>query len=166
MLTLFDMDKDMIRAWRKEFKGVENVQILRCPLKTIKNEYMVIPGNSFGVVYNELDLAVRAYYGVKIQDRIQYKIAVWHHGKLNVGKSEVTRVEDGTNKPCLVYMPIMESPINPPEAIDIFYAFYHLLDKFKGDDIACCGLWVKTSRASKEDCAKMMRKVYDEVYGK
>lgn len=160
-ITLFDTDKDMINAWRKEFKDVDDVKILRCSFKKIKNEYMVIPGNSCGIMYTELDLAVRAYYGIKMIDKIQYKIATWDHGKLDIGDSEVAYVEDGTDKPCLVYMPIMSSPINAPDTINIFYAFYNLLDKFKGDDIACCGLWVKTSRFNKKDCARIMRKAYD-----
>lgn len=166
MLTLFDTDKDMIKAWRKEFKDVENVQILKCSLKKIKSEYMVVPGNSCGVIYSELDLAIRAYYGIGMIDRMQYKIATWHHGRLSIGDSIVTIVEDGTDKPCLVYAPVMSSPNNAPDAIDIFYAFYNILDKFKQDDIACCGFWIKTSRFSKEVCAKMMRKAYDGVYGK
>lgn len=163
-IILFDIDSNIVEAWRKEFDGVEGVQILHAPFEEIESEYVVTAGNSFGWMTGGIDLAVRNYYGVEVQDAIQQQIIFYYRGEMPVGKALVVKTRD-EKKPNLIYMPTMRYP-GKIEPIDVFYVFYKLLDNFKEKEIACCGLGTLTGGVSAEDCAKAMRKAYREVYGK
>ena len=160
MITLYDVNKDLCNEWEEEFKDIDSIEIVNKPFKDIEATHIVTAGNSFGWMTGGIDLAVRDYYGVEIQDAIQSEIIGRYNGELPIGKIIVVYTDD-TFKPNLVYIPTMRIP-QRIKSIDVFYCFYNLLGEFGlYGDLAVCGLGTGTGEVSAKECAYMMRKAYD-----
>ena len=155
-LVLFDINKELCDEWNKLFKDEKNVKIINTSFKELQYEYVVTAGNSYGWMTGGIDLAVRNYYGIEIQDIIQNIIIGGFSGQLPVGESILINTYD-KNKKNLIYAPTMRYPMKI-KAIDIYYVFYKLLIKY--DNFACCGLGTATGGLSNKECAKIMYKAY------
>lgn len=159
-MILFDINEEMVAAWRKYFKNEDNIQIRQCSVNDIYNEYdcniaIVTAGNSYGIMTGGIDLAVRKLYGYDIQDEIQDIILA--HGPIAVGES--VKIHRHIGYPDLIYAPTM---ITPQEITsdDVFYVFLKLLRKY-GDNIAICGLGTGCGRIPYNECAEAMAKAYE-----
>ncbi len=161
-IILFDINKKLYEEWKKEFKDYTEVKIKNCNFNELESEYVVTAGNSFGWMTGGMDLAVRNYYGIKIQDEIQRIIISQFQGELPVGESIVIDTLD-LKKRYLIYAPTMRFPeiIKP---IDVFYVFANLLLKY--NNFACCGLGALTGGISEKECAKQMKLAYEYVLNK
>lgn len=166
-LILYDINKDLIEAWKKEFKDLPNVEVLNIEFKDLQADYVVTAGNSLGVMTGGIDLAVREYYGQRIQDIIQNVMLFNRVSKLKIGYGYLLQTGDKL-KPRLVYLPTMEYPekIYPEQVYFIFASLlrqYDYLDDSR--TFAVCGLGTCTGGIDPKDCAKMMRRAYDIIFG-
>lgn len=157
-LILYDINKELCKEWEILFKDIPNVKIKNCSFEKLECEYVVTAGNSFGWMTGGIDLAVRNYYGVGIQDIIQRDIIRMVGSILPVGEHILIKTNDKL-KPNLIYVPTMLYPrvIQP---IDIYYVFYKLLSYY--DSFACCGLGTATGGLTAKQCAETMYKVYTD----
>lgn len=157
-ITLYDINKKLCSEWEKEFAECSNVEVKNCDFKKLECEYVVTAGNSYGWMTGGIDLAVRNYYGQKIQDEIQEVILEKEGRYLQVGES-ITIYTGDKKKPNLIYVPTMEIPKQITK-IDVFYVFAKLLEKYNNINFACCGLGTGTGGISEEECAKQMKLAY------
>ena len=72
-LILVDLPPQLIRAWKKHFKGLPNVVIRRQMFQAVKEPWdcMVSPANSFGLMDGGIDAAITKYFGVQLMNRVQ-----------------------------------------------------------------------------------------------
>lgn len=158
-IVLYDKNESLCNEWKKQFKNYPNVEIRKCNFEELEYERVVTAGNSFGWMTGGIDLAVRNYYGIQLQDEIQKIILSEFQHELPVGESIIIDTFD-LKKRYLIYVPTMRYPMKISE-IDVFYVFAKLLEKY--DDFACCGLGTGTGGISEEECAKQMRMAYEYV---
>lgn len=167
-LVLFDINKELCDAWKKYFNNCDDVEIKNCSFEELTDiNYMVTAGNSYGWMTGGIDLAVRNYFGIELQDRIQECIIYHYNGMLPIGDFIIADT-NRKNIKNIIYAPTMRIPsrIYP---IDVYYVFYNILECFiyekAGSDdtltLACCGLGTLTGRISPEECAKAMKDVYN-----
>lgn len=160
-IILYDINKDLCKAWEKYFKNISNVKIINCSFEELKSEYVVTAGNSYGWMTGGIDLVVRNYYKQEIQDIIQQEILKSPGRYLPVGYNVVINTGDDL-KPNLIYAPTMDVP-KQIDALDVFYIFSRLLVEFKS--FACCGLGTGMGKVSVDDCASAMYNAYCYIRG-
>ena len=160
-ITFFSTDKALCDSWKKEFASMDNISIANCHLDNLtSHDYLVTAGNSYGIMNGGIDLAIRDYFGVEIQDRVQWGIASLFGGCLPVGES--IRVEtDTTVFPNLIYIPTMITP----QPISVFSMYSILYNAFRGmfdvdGSVACCGLGCGTGSVPPDVAAKVFRETY------
>ena len=160
-ILLYDKNKRLCEAWKKEFKNDKNVKVQNCEFKDLKYERVVTAGNSYGIMNGGIDLAVREYYGINIQDSLQWAIRSNSKldGYLPVGGIIEIKTSD-CKKPKLIYAPTMRIP-QKIDKVDVFYVFVKLLNRY--NNFACCGLGTGTGEISEKECAKQMKLAYDYV---
>ena len=167
-IILYDINEEMVIEWEEAFKGTD-VEVKNESFANMRATYIVTAGNSYGHMSGGIDLAVRNYFGFRIQDAVQWQIIEQFGGKLPVGNYTIVDTHDET-KPYLVYAPTMEKP----QMIDSTDVFYVACKLFKlanqicniGDTFAICGLGTSCGGIRPQICAEMMRKAYDHVNGK
>lgn len=159
-IILFDINKKLCEEWEKQFKDYPDVEIKHCSFEDLESEYVVTAGNSFGWMTGGIDLAVRDYYGIDVQDSVQQVIISQFQGELPVGESIVIDTLDWSKK-YLIYAPTMRFP-RQIDKVDVFYVFVKLLQRY--DNFACCGLGTATGGISEKDCARQMKLAYDYVH--
>lgn len=158
-IVLFDVNLKLCEEWKKQFKDYPEVKIKNCSFEELEFDRVVTAGNSFGWMTGGIDLTVRNYYGMQIQDVIQQYIIFSSNGELPVGESLEIQTSD-TKKPILIYAPTMRFP-STIDKTDIFFVFAKLLKKY--NTFACCGLGTLTGGVSEEECAKQMRLAYEYI---
>lgn len=164
-VILYDINKELCDLWQKVFSDVENVEIKNIDFEHLECQTVVTAGNSYGWMTGGLDLAVRNYYGIEIQDQIQKYIINHCNGELPVGEMFVIKTGD-VKKPQLMYTPTMRMPKKIFE-IDVFYLFSKILLATNNydeiEEIAICGLGTLTGGITPEQCAEQMRLAYEYV---
>lgn len=160
-LILYDINKKLCEQWKFQFKKYPDVKIVNCNFKDLKADYAVTAGNSYGWMTGGVDLAVREYYGQEIQDTIQSIIFTLPGRYLPIGQSICIETKDKL-KPYLIYAPTMSLP-SQISGLEVFYVFAKLLQIYKFQTIACCGLGTLTGGITEEECAKQMRLAYEHV---
>lgn len=135
-IILFDINPNMCEAWSKEFAECEDVEIKNIDFQELECNQVVAAGNSYGWMTGGLDLVIRNYYGIELQDIIQGVIINHYNGFLPVGDS--FRVEtDDEKKPYVIYTPTMPFPPYQTDALEVFVSFLKILCRFGGDRRYC-----------------------------
>ena len=165
-IIFYDINKNMCLAWEKQFKDIEEVEVKNISFKDIKATYVVTAGNSYGIMTGGLDLAVRNYFGYKIQDIIQEVLFFRYRHKLEVGDNIVVKTND-IDKQYLVYAATMEIPSRINKEV-IYDVTYNILKScyLKEGNIAICGLGVGTGHVPYEDAALENYKAYTKYLKK
>src|SRR3990172_3177140 len=109
-ITLVDVSKPLVDAWREEWSGLENVVIRQCSIFDNACDAIVSPANSFGFMNGGLDLFLSEYLGWHVQDRVQEKIQNEFDGELLVGQSLIVPT-DNEKFPYLISAPTMRVPL-------------------------------------------------------
>ncbi|GAA0728481.1 hypothetical protein GCM10009430_37690 [Aquimarina litoralis] len=67
-ITLIDLQKELCDEWKKSFKEFPEVQIVNGKFELVREfDCLVSPANSFGLMDGGIDLAIRNYFGMKLQ---------------------------------------------------------------------------------------------------
>ena len=69
-IILYDIDIELCKEWKKQLINNKNIKIENTTFNDLKSDYIIIPGNSFGIMDNGIGYVVRDYYGQNIQDKI------------------------------------------------------------------------------------------------
>lgn len=162
-IILYDIDIELCKEWEKIFKNNKNIEIKNTTFNDLEADYVITSGNSYGWMTSGINLAVRDYYGQKIQDYLQAHIISDYNGFLPVGDNILINTDDD-KKRNLIYAPIMIMPTHISLS-DVLYVFLRILEDYGneiGDNtLACCGLGTSTGGISSYDCARMMKRAYD-----
>lgn len=168
-------------AWKKEFRGVADVQIHRGSIFDVAADALVSPANSYGFMDGGIDALYSAAFGWDLQLRLRRAILDRHHGELLVGSAEV--VATGNDKhPYLIAAPTMRVPmvldrdtINPFLAtratlLLVRYGTFQL-ESLPGANvrdhvqtIAFPGMGTGVGQVSAALCARQMRAAFDQVH--
>lgn len=143
-IILFDTEIKMCDAWKTYFDNNPEVDIFNTSFENIEATYTVTAGNSYGIMTGGIDLAVRNYYGYRIQDLIQEKLFFIDKHKLNPGSMLIVKTNDAS-KPNLVYVSTMETP-RKINSLVIYNSVFNILKNCyeKDGNIAICGLGTST----------------------
>lgn len=110
-LILVDPNSELCQAWEKAFRGVEKVEIRNEIFENIADfDCMVSAANSFGLMDGGVDLAIRNFFGIQLEEAVQQYILDNYHGEQPVGTSFI--IETGNPKhPFLAHTPTMRVPM-------------------------------------------------------
>ena len=108
-IKLFDINPLMCNEWKYVFDDIKEVEIINDEFKNIKSDCIVTAGNVWGLMTGGIDLAVRDYFGIEIQDAIQELIFFYCKEPLKIGDVLVLPTYD-KDKPYLAYAPTMYYP--------------------------------------------------------
>lgn len=122
IFELRDIDADVVSAWARYFKGIENVRISHGDIFDISADAIVSPANSFGYMDGGIDLVYLRRFGWELQTRLQTHLRDEHDGELPVGQATILETLD-TTIPYLVSAPTMRVPTNVSNTINAYLAF-------------------------------------------
>ena len=129
---------------------------------------LVSPTNSFGLMDGGIDLAIRNYFGMKIQYNTQKLIQKEFYGEQPIGTSIIVLTENEYH-PFLAHTPTMRVPTNISQTENVYYAFFAMLvavanyNKNKPGQIKkvlCPGLGTATGRMTPQESARQMAIAY------
>jgi len=120
---LFDINPEMIDAWKEFFSEIENVTIIKEDVSKISCDALVSPANSFGFMDGGIDYAISMKLGWGLQFKLQKIIRNLPEGELLVGKALVLETEN-KDIPYLISAPTMRVPMsyNIPSSINAYLA--------------------------------------------
>lgn len=122
VFELRDIAIDVVRAWQKYFKGIDNVRISQGDIFDVTADAIVSPANSFGYMDGGIDLVYLRRFGWDLQTRLQTHIKDDHDGDLPVGQATIIETFD-VSIPYLVSAPTMRIPMNVSGTINAYLAF-------------------------------------------
>jgi O-acetyl-ADP-ribose deacetylase (regulator of RNase III) len=95
--------------------------------KSIDYDCIVSPANSFGIMDGGLDLALRNYFGMQLQDNVQNFILDYFDGEQPVGTLFIVQTYYQKH-PYLAHTPTMRVPMKITNNDDIYRAMYAMLN--------------------------------------
>lgn len=168
-LTLVDVQKELCLEWEKCFKDFPNVDVINGKFERVKSfDCLVSPANSFGLMDGGIDLAIRNYFGMKIQYNVQKRIQKEFYGEQPVGTSIIVFTED-EHHPFLAHTPTMRVPSDISGTDNVYNAFFSMLravtnynktNKIRIQNVLCPGMGTATGRVSPKEAARQMSIAY------
>ena len=168
-LTLFDRDLTKVQTLRTILNDSTFIRTTCSELRDLPtHDYLVSPGNSYGIMDGGFDLAVRNLFGQSIQDNLQWYIASKLHGRLPVGDIAFISTNREQFKQ-MIYIPTMEIPQKIYEE-DIYLIFVKLFRVLKTINtefshlttVACPLLGCGAGGIPVDVTAKIIKKVTDD----
>jgi len=173
-LTLIDPQEGLCQEWKKSFASYPEVEIRHGYFEQVKSyDCMVSPANSFGLMDGGVDLAIRNYFGLKIQYFVQRIIQRDYYGEQPVGTSFIVFTEHEEH-PFLAHTPTMRVPMSIAGTDNVYNAFFAMLravaNHNKQDDIArinkvlCPGFGTYTGNVAFAEAARQMALAYKHFH--
>jgi O-acetyl-ADP-ribose deacetylase (regulator of RNase III) len=170
-LILFDNNEELIKYWQADFKQ-DNITIHHMDFwnlsQLIDYDCVVSPANSFGIMDGGIDLSLRNYFGMQLQDKVKDYIFDNFNGEQPVGTSFI--IETNYQKhPFVAHTPIMRVPMKINNTDDIYRAMYAMLNAVNNHNkthvdiiksVACCGLGASTGKVNPYYVSGMMSTAY------
>lgn len=176
-LHLRDISASLVDAWKREFAGVNDVEISRGdifsmregPLSNdapidVKADAVVSPANSFGFMDGGIDAVYTYVLGPQVQARAQEAIRRDFGGELPVGCALVVST-DRRELPWCVIAPTMRVPEPVPDSVNAYLSLRAglIAARRKGiETLLCPGLASSVGRMPPERCARQMRSAWDD----
>lgn len=111
-IYLLSNDFDMCCAWRTEFSGVKNVEIVCGDFLNFMQKYkvdcVVSPANGYGLMDGGYDQAITDWFGAGLQEKVQRYIVDRLYGEQPVGTSII--FDTGIDGVKLIHTPTMRYP--------------------------------------------------------
>ena len=139
-----------------KFRFGEEAQFTLGKFEDVKKyDAVIAPGNSFGIMDGGLDLALREFFGRRVQTAVQKEIFDKHYGEQPVGTALI--VPTGNKKhPWLVHAPTMSIPQIIATTHNVYFAMLaalHAVETFnsvypssKIKTLLCPGLGTATGK--------------------
>ena len=164
-LTLIDPQKELCNEWENYFKECPEVKIINGKFEHVKEfDCLVSPANSFGLMDGGIDLAIRNYFGMKIQYKVQKKIQKEFYGEQPIGTSIIVFTENEYH-PFLAHTPTMRVPTDISKSDNVYNAFFAMLtavanynkhNKVRIEKILCPGMGTATGKMEVKEAARQM----------
>ena len=168
-ITLIDLQKDLCNAWKKSFEEFPEVQIINGKFELVREfDCLVSPANSFGLMDGGIDLAIRNYFGMKIQYNVQRRIQKEFYGEQPIGTSIIVFTENEYH-PFLAHTPTMRVPTDISKTDNVYNAFFAMLtsvanynknNKVRIEKVLCPGMGTATGRMMPKEAARQMSVAY------
>lgn len=168
-ITLVDPKRELCLEWKKSFEGFSHVKIVHGKFESIKEyDCLVSPANSFGLMDGGVDLAIRNYFGMRVQYNVQKRIQKEYYGEQPVGTSVIVDTEN-EDHPFLAHTPTMRVPSDISKTDNVYNAFFAMLravanynkkSKVRIESIVCPGLGTATGRVLYNEAARQMALAY------
>lgn len=180
-IYLLDINKDMVDAWYKYFKDVDDVEIVHDYFNNFMDNHLdieaiVSPANSFGLMDGGYDKAITDYFGEGLMKEVQRKILFDWCGEQPVGTSMSVPIYNrvfntifGSKICVLIHTPSMRTPEIIKDSRIIYQCMRTTLIEALRQEInsivipAFGGL---TGRVPCDEIAKMMFLAYKQVYNR
>ncbi|HEY6254493.1 MAG TPA: macro domain-containing protein [Xanthobacteraceae bacterium] len=165
---LRDINPDVVRARKKHFRGVDNVQISEGDIFESAADAVVSPANSFGHMDGGIDLVYIHRFGWELQHRLQSHLREQHDGELPVGHATIVETLDPAI-PYLISAPTMRVPMNVSKTLIAYLAFRAAIRAVKQHNasngrsirsLSCPGLCTAIGRMQPDVAAKQMAAAY------
>jgi len=168
-LKLIDINNKLCDAWKMEFEKCDNVQIINGVFQDVADyDCIVSPANSYGKMDGGIDLIIRNYFGMELQNKVQKVIQESYYGEQPVGTSFL--VETGNIKhPFLAHTPTMRVPMDISNTDNVYNAMYAMLRTIANynktnnmviKSVLCPGLGTATGKVSPSEAARQMALAY------
>ncbi len=168
-LSLVDIQEELCDHWRVAFEAYPEVEIHHSYFQKVgKFDCMVSPANSFGLMDGGIDLAIRDFYGMGIQYKVQKGIQKEFYGEQPVGTSMIVFTEND-DYPFLAHTPTMRVPISIAGTDNVYNAMFAMLgavanhnktSKAKINTVLCPGLGTDTGAVPLKEAARQMALAY------
>lgn len=180
-IYLLDINKNMVDAWCKYFKDVDDVEIVHDYFNNFMDNHLdieavVSPANSFGLMDGGYDKAITDYFGDGLMKDVQKSILFNWCGEQPVGTSMsvpiFNRIIDtilGFKIVILIHTPTMRTPEVIKDSRIIYQCMRTTLIealKQKVDSIVIPAFGGLTGRVPCDEIAKMMYLAYKQIYNK
>jgi O-acetyl-ADP-ribose deacetylase (regulator of RNase III) len=165
-LLLVDVQKELCNHWEEYFSDYTDVKIHHGYFHTVSATYecMVSPANSFGLMDGGIDLAIRNYFGMRVQYNVRKKIMKEYYGEQPVGTSMIIDTEH-EDCPLLAHTPTMRVPTDISNTDHVYDAMFAMLravanhnktSPLKIKTVLCPGLGTATGCVPLEKAARQM----------
>jgi len=168
-ITLVDLQKELCDEWEKAFKEFPDIQIVHGKFEEVKDyDCLVSPANSFGLMDGGIDLAIRNFFGMKIQYSVQKKIQKEFYGEQPIGTSIIVWTEN-EDHPFLAHTPTMRVPTDISNTDNVYTSFFAMLtavanynknNKIRIAKVLCPGLGTATGKMRPKEAARQMSIAY------
>lgn len=168
-LILVDVQQELCTHWKAFFKDIPEVSIHHGYFQQVPSyDCLVSPANSFGLMDGGIDLAIRNYFGIKLQYRVQKIIQRDFYGEQPVGTSIIVDT-DHEDHPFLAHTPTMRVPSDISKTDQVYNAMFAMLravgnfnktSSFKINTVLCPGLGTATGRVPLKEAARQMFVAY------
>jgi O-acetyl-ADP-ribose deacetylase (regulator of RNase III) len=126
-LKLVDTNPDVCEEFEIQFEKFANIEIHWGYFEDVKEyDCMVSPANSFGMMDGGIDLAIRNYFGKKLERDVQNYIIENYFGEQPIGTSFILPTYHDKH-PFLAHTPTMRIPQNIEGTKNVYYAMKGLL---------------------------------------
>ncbi|WP_459212026.1 macro domain-containing protein [Aquimarina rhabdastrellae] len=129
---------------------------------------LVSPANSFGLMDGGIDLAIRNYFGMKIQYAVQRRIQKDFYGEQSIGTSFIVFTENEYH-PFLAHTPTMRVPSDISKTDNVYNAFFAMLtavtnynknNNIRIEKVLCPGMGTATGKMNATEAARQMSLAY------
>lgn len=168
-LILVDLQEELCQHWVDSFSGFSNVSIHHGNFLSVKEfDCLVSPANSFGLMDGGIDLAIRNFFGMRVQYNVQKVIQKQFYGEQPVGTSVIVLTEND-DFPFLVHTPTMRVPSDISGTDNVYNAMLAMLSsvanhnkssKARINTVLCPGLGTATGKVPIKEAARQMATAY------
>jgi O-acetyl-ADP-ribose deacetylase (regulator of RNase III) len=109
-IILTAVELSLYTAWKEYCGDLEGVTLHQGSILDVECDAVVSPANSFGFMDGGIDMIYTQHFGWQVQERLQQRIAVKHHGELLVGAAEIVET-DNERIPFVIAAPTMRVPL-------------------------------------------------------
>jgi O-acetyl-ADP-ribose deacetylase (regulator of RNase III) len=168
---LADYNKELIEAWKEEFKEYDNFEFYCGDVFDKNADLLGSPANSFGFMNGGIELAYSNKMGWHIQEEFQRRIKEEFDGEILVGQACV--IETGFQQfPNIILAPTMRVPMYLDGTPNVYLsakAIFLAAKRFEMNNsgsLTCLipGLGTGTGYVPFKTCAQKMRMAYEDFY--
>lgn len=168
-IILYDKNEKLIEMWKYYFNDYPEVTIKNIDFNDIKfknNDYIVSPGNSFGIMDGGLDELIIKKFGKDVMFCIQSHIMNQYNSFQPVGTSFVYSFEKNGKELGIIHSPTMVHPDDVSTTSNAYLSFNSILtivshlNEWSTNNIYVTGLCTGVGRMSERECAKQMYTAY------
>jgi O-acetyl-ADP-ribose deacetylase (regulator of RNase III) len=168
------IEKDMVVFWKKEFSGLNRVEVIEGDMFSQVADAIVSPGNSFGLMDAGIDKLICEHFGVKIEQNLQRIIKKEYYGELVVGNAIIIKTNN-EKIPYFISAPTMRAPMRLGESVNPYLAvravFIAIIEhnshiknrKKRISSVIIPGMGIGTGKMPREIVAKQMKEAYDSI---
>lgn len=180
-VVLAAQDDALADAWARACGDVPGVTVHQGSILDVSCDAVVSPANSFGFMRGGIDGVYASRFGADLEERLQDRIRIRHHGELLVGMAEIVATGDDAI-PWLIAAPTMRVPMRLAHSVNPYLAARAALllvtrgrmpyGEHAGEAVsdhvgtlALPGLGTGTGGISADTCAQQVRAAMDAVLG-